>query len=157
MRVLTFQSEDVIHTIIKEGVYRADLQFRRERRDYTKDIEQLDGAIPIWCFTPVTTKPFEAEDFRDGSLFSLYKCEMSLNTYLSVFPMIELEVPDNMLKQGLTHNGYSGAKVFSHISKDMLKAVYRLSYDEHYFYPKILLAKAYSDDVLFTHMFQCRK
>jgi hypothetical protein len=128
-----------------------------KKRNYGEDMDQLDGKVPIWCFTPASGDNFVLSDFADGSLFHRYQCEMSLNGYLSRFPMIELEVPANLLKSGLTHNAYSVAKVFPYISKEMLVAIYRLSYDQHYFYPKVLLVTEYSEDHLFPNGYQCSK
>lgn len=156
MRVLTFQTEDVIQTVLEDGVYYADKQFSRERRDYKLDIEQLNGYHPIWCYAPVSDQPFKREDFLDGALFHRFKCEMSLRGNLSQFPMIELEVADDMLKLGLTHNAYLGAKVFSHIDKSMLKAIYRMSFIDHWYFPRVFVEKQYAEDILFKDGLQTK-
>jgi hypothetical protein len=156
VRVLTFQTEDVIHNVLEDGIHKCETRFSRERRDYSADIEQLEGAMPIWCYAPVGKEKFETEDFRNGELFQLFKSEMSTKA-LSQFAMLELEVEDSLLRTGLTHNAYEGAKVFPYITRDMLKAVYRLSFDEHWYLPQVLLAKAYDDDYLFPDRFRCEK
>lgn len=133
MRVLTFPSYEVLDAVLTKGIYYADLSKCREKHNYKKDIEQLDGAVPIWCFAPIRQQEFEIEDFINGELFQTFKCEMSLTNSDGLFRffMLELDVLEEEMKTGLSRNDYLGAKIISNISKEMLCAVYRLSYDSH--------------------------
>jgi hypothetical protein len=166
MKVFSFQSKEVLKTLKKTGSYTPDPTKHRERRDYTPDIEQLDGQLPIWCFTPVhyvidkdaSGDVFVKEMFLSGSLFFEYKCQMSLGENgLSEFVMLELEVPDEELKLGLTHNAYSGSQVFSKLALDRLVAVYRLDYSGHWYLPSVKTLEVHREGGLFPRDFKCVK
>lgn len=165
IRVLSFQSEDVLAALLKDGMYLADTTKSRERRDYSRDIEQLNGSNPIWCFSPVGLKTkvkdkFIKEDFIDGKLFFNFNCEMSTRSPsdLNNKVILELEVDKNVPKIGLTHNAYIGAVVIPKIDIGALKGVYRLHYisghKTKWYYPdvNVLMCK---EDSLFTYSFSC--
>ncbi|MNL91070.1 hypothetical protein D3C81_07980 [compost metagenome] len=167
IRLLSFQSEDVLASLLKDGVYLADTTKSRERRDYSRDIAQLNGSNPIWCFSPVGLKTsvkdkFIKEDFIDGKFFFNFNCEMSTRSPedLNNKVILEIEVDKSVPKIGLTHNAYIGAVVIPKIAIEDLKGVYRLHYDnEHntkWFYPdvNVLMCK---EDSLFTSSFSCVK
>lgn len=156
MRLLTFQSRTV-YDMVSQGDYYAKLGLARERRDYTADVTQLGGYIPVWAFKSVTDE-FKPKDFLDGMLFDRFRCEMSLysSECLEKFLLLELLVPDNIVYPGLTHNAYSGAVVIPYIKKSYLKAVYQLHYVSE-FYPVVELVIALSDRTLFYDGFTCRK
>lgn len=152
--VVTFQSEKVLSLLLENGIYHADTNFSRERQDYSEDIAQLQGFNPIWCFTiPSMKKMHNAEAIQ------MFRCEMSLveEDGLSEFMMLELSISKNRLYNGKTHNACSYAKVFSELYIDDLKAVYKLEYDLHWFFPKINLLKKYSEDILFPGGYRCMK
>lgn len=75
MRVITFQSKDVLNSIIKNGVYFADKDKCREKNDYTSDINQLNGKQPIWVFT---NPNIDYNGLKSGDLLERWRCEMSL-------------------------------------------------------------------------------
>lgn len=79
MRLLTFQSQEVIKKILLDGTYFADDSLCRENRDYQADINQLNGFQPIWCFVSTKGRDFIYDDFTDGSLLERFRCEMSLD------------------------------------------------------------------------------
>lgn len=90
IRILTFQSVEVLNILLNEGEYFANGELARENRNYSDDIRQLNGVQPIWCFSPVGVRHFlnpfkendeySAEDFINGSMFDTFRCEMSLNS-----------------------------------------------------------------------------
>lgn len=168
IRVLTFQSREVLDILLKKGEYNSDIDLSRESRDYSLDIKQLEGANPIWCFSPVGLKTlylnkFVKEDFLNGSLFDRFRCEMSLPSgeSLNDLVLLELEIPTENVKVGLTHNAYVGAVVIPSISLSSLIATYSLEYKDgdgtSYFYPKVKLTTIYSECPLFGCDFTCRK
>jgi hypothetical protein len=156
MRVLTFQSQEVLETILKDGIYYADSSKAREGHNYHLDIAQLGGKVPVWCFVSLTGG-FTSEKFIDGILFNRYNNEMSLwdNKGLSGFLMFELEVPEEQVFKGLTHNAYLGAKVMPFISKESLCAVYQLKY-EHWYYPEVFILRKFRGGILFPEPLQCK-
>jgi len=152
MRLLTFQSQEVIKKILLDGTYFADGSFCRENRDYQADINQLNGFQPIWCFASTKERDFVYDDFVDGSLLERFRCEMSLDQEvgLTQFLLLELEVDDSIPLTGLTHNAYIGAKVIPYISKKQLLAVYRVTNTTHWYYKNIRLLESYGrEDILF--------
>jgi len=157
-KVLSFQSKIVLDTLSSTGSYYADASIRRERRNYSKDIEQLNGHAPIWCFAPVREE-FTTRDFLSGELFERFRCEMSLQQGgLKDFELIELCVPTKELKLGLTHNAYLGAKVLPYLTRDMLQAHYRLSAGPrwpNWYFIKVNLITQYNDNILFPNGMQC--
>lgn len=152
MKILTFQSQEVIKNVLLNGIYFSDNKLSRERRDYKADIAQLGGFNPIWCFASTKDRDFTSEDFTDGSLLERFRCEMSLNqeTGLSAFMLLELDVNENEVFTGITHNAYDGAKVIPSISLDQLIAIYKVVPTTHWYYKNIRLLTSYGrTDLLF--------
>ena len=167
IRLLTFQSKEVIDTLYKDGVYYADTSKSREKQDYSKDIEQLNGYNPIWCFSPLGYKEenkvtFSKEEFIDGCLFERFRCEMSLNGSepLNDLYLLEIEIPAKYIKIGLTHNAYSKAVVISQILSSDVLGLYRLYYNQEeeygWFFPSVNVCNTFREDSLFTEDFKCR-
>lgn len=160
MRVLTFQSQEVIKKIILDGIYFADNKLCRENRDYQADINQLSGFNPIWCFASTKETNFKFDDFTDGVLLERFRCEMSLDQEVGLtrFMLLEIEVDDKDVFEGITHNAYSGAKVVPTITMEQLKAVYRVTPTTHWYYKNVRLLRSYNgDDILFPNGLQTLK
>lgn len=173
VRLLSFQTRDVLETIISKGVYLADSNKSREKRDYSKDVEQLKGCNPIWCFSPVgirvdfkplkTPGKFSQEDFISGSLFDTFRCEMSLSSGESLNDLVILEIGVDYRQPriGITHNSYQGAVVIQMIELRDLVAVYTVEYadadDLKWHYPEVMVEKIYKENPLFRSNFLCRK
>ncbi|MFF2798221.1 hypothetical protein [Lysinibacillus xylanilyticus] len=127
IRILTFQSKVVLDKIKQDGVYYADDSKKRERRDYSLDKDQLGGHQPVWGFA--IPSDFKARDIYRGSLFIHFKCEMSLSeSILSDFVCLELFVPSELVKLGLSHNACYFAVVYPYIKKEYLHRVYNIEY-----------------------------
>ncbi len=134
MLCISFQDAAVVELLIKNKKYFADISKSREKRTYTEDIEMLDGKIPVWVFANV-----ELAKLRDGTLLEMYRCEMSLDQEIGLtqFAMLELEIPDELLKVGKTHNGYQNAKVVPHLDLAWLVAIHKVNHTKHWFYMDI--------------------
>lgn len=161
MRVLTFQSKEVINTILVEGRYYANIEKCRERNDYSKDINTLNGKVPIWIFIPVDKnnkytlkEKFEEIDFKDGELLDRFRCEMSTN-YLTDFHLLELEVSNELIHKGITRNDFEAAKIISHIDINMLCAIYTVEPTSYSYYPKVKVYRRYRKSILFPEGLTC--
>lgn len=155
IRVLTFQSSEVLDILFKDGIYKADILKCREKRSYSEDINTLNGDVPIWCFCKTDGTTYETNDFLTGELFERFKCEMSLKTKgLAEYKMLELELEDSSLKLGKTHNSYLGAKIIQKITMNNLCAVYELNFNDHWYYPSIVLINRYRPEILFQENFK---
>ena len=168
IKVLTFQTREVLGILLEKGEYLADINLSRESREYAKDIEQLNGFNPIWCFSPIGLQTlflnkFVMEDFLNGELFDRFRCEMSLPSgeALNNLVLLELELNCKDIRVGLTHNSYIGAVVIPRLGVNDLVAHYSLEYtdghDSKYFYPDIKIDKIYGKNNLFITNFSCRK
>lgn len=173
VRLLTFQSREVLELLLRDGSYLADPTKSRERRDYKEDIAQLNGANPIWCFSPIGIRSvftpmkvkdnFSYEDFISGVFFQNFRCEMSLGSGegLNNLFLLEIECNRKLPKVGLTHNSYIGAVVIPKLELNNLIAVYQLNYvdddDFKWYYPDVTIINIYKDTPLFKENFSCRK
>lgn len=168
LRILTFQSEEVLDIIRTEHIYHADSSKIREGRDnyYHKDIEQLNGYQPIWGFSPIDMKSvrsnkFEAFDFLNGCKFQRFVEEMSISKReINKKLLMEVEIEANKIKVGITHNSCSFAVVFPEIKLENLVGVYQLHYvpgDElKFFYCDVNVLETFKCDSLFKNGFTCR-
>lgn len=168
MRLLTFQSKEVLELLLSETHYYADSTKSREMRDYSQDIEQLNGYQPIWCFSPVglssvaKSNIFSECDFKDGSLFDRFRCEMSISKkeVLSSLFLLEVEIDASIPKRGLTHNAYIGAVVIPELIEGNLIAVYKLDYKasgaHKFFYPTLEVLQILKEKPLFPSSFNCK-
>jgi hypothetical protein len=168
IRLLTFQSFPVVRCIYENKIYNADINKSREQRDYSQDIVQLNGQIPIWCFSPLALHnnhnlKFIQDDFVDGALFDRFRCEMSICDHESMnkFYLLEIVIPACLIKYGLTHNSFIGASVISQIEHSQVIGLYQLHYenedDLNWFYPRVNVVSIEQDDALFTSSFYCHK
>ena len=125
MRVLSMQSHKVWEILQRDGEYRADLAKCREHSRYQEDVEQLGGAVPIWCWA---YPDIDYYTMYDGSIFEYLRCEMSLQQdgCWDGFIMLELDVPKEMLHIGKHHNDCPHSMVFAQIDFDMVCAVYTI-------------------------------
>lgn len=119
VRVITFQSKEVLDLILSRSVYYADLTKSREKWNYKEDVNQLGGFAPVWCFR----LPFinDEEKWYRGHYFVEFFSEMSLKGQIQDLldlDMIELEVPENYLKPGLTHVGCDYSFVMPYIKRE---------------------------------------
>ena len=154
VRVLSFQGAEVVKQLLTTGSYQPDLTKAREKRDYSEDVKQLNGEIPVWCFSSEYTK-FNQDQFRSGGLFEIYKCEMSTEVMGGKI-LLEIEVPDDQpLLLGVTHRSYEYAYVFSNLTMDMVKAIYAITDFRDTFYVDVHLLASFADDILFPEGFSC--
>ena len=147
VRVLSFQSVEVVEQLLSKGVYTPNPELARKKGGYSKDVEQLGGENPIWCFVPNGGK-FAIEEFQDGTLFEHYRCQMYLDS-LAGTVLLEVEVPEKELRVGLTHNSYCWSQVFSTLTVDRLCAIYSITDTRSCYYVDVQLVKAYKEEVLF--------
>lgn len=127
MKILSYQSTEVLTILLTNGVYYAEDDKKRENRDYSLDIEQLGGHRPVWGFqlAPSHTK----ELIYTGAMYDTHKCEMTGSySALEGKLLLELEVPDGLIKTGLTHNAYKYSKVFPYIREEWLIASYEINH-----------------------------
>lgn len=167
MRVLSFQSQSVLDILKSTGEYKIDKQLCREKHSYNKELEAYGYESPVWVFAPIgmarliTPNVFHYRDFIDASKFMNFKCEMSLRntTDLNNFLLLELDVEESQLKDGITHNGCSYAKVVNGITLDQLRAVYRLEYNRAeeagWYYPTVHIVELFDANPLFPKSFKC--
>lgn len=147
MRVVSFQSKEVLDIILKDTVYYADENKLRTSHDYSIDKQQLNGCTPIWVFA---NENLCEETLKSGELLERWRCEMSLDQEvgLTQFVMLELEVDPTNLKHGKTHNAYNYACVMNKIDLSQLCAVYRVEHTAHWYFKKIVLVKAYKEPAI---------
>lgn len=126
VKLITFQSKEVLNELLAKGIYYANNSKSREKRDYSKDIESLGGHQPVWCFR--VPEPLNIKDWYRGKYFYTYSCEMSLrDKKLKDFEMIELEVDIGLPVVGQTHNDYRHAVIIPYIKIEWLTMTYELS------------------------------
>ena len=173
IRVLSFQSREVLDILLSHQEYHPDYNLSREGRNYKLEKERYGFTDIIWCFSPIgwynpSNNPrikipgkFSKEDFIDGSKFFNFRCEMSLpdNESLNSLVLLELEYDKEDLKSGLTHNSCSYVYVAPYLNLENLVAVYRLNYDRSreagWYYPEVFVEKTYKDNPLFESDFLC--
>ena len=171
IRLLTFQSKEVLQIIQRDGRYQSDCSKSREgasQKDYyIKDIEQLNGYNPIWGFSPIempkiTDNKFKSEDFIDGCKFQRFKEEMSCSSRdINNKYLFEVEVKANKIRRGITHNDCNFAVIFPEIKKNDIVAVYQLHYQPghplKWFYCDVNIIEKFRVDTLFKSNFTCHK
>ncbi|KSV59131.1 hypothetical protein ASU35_10245 [Acetivibrio ethanolgignens] len=66
----------------------------------------MGGAVPVWVFTDLDKGEVTRSSFNDGVFLERCRCQMSLDQDLGLerFAMLELEIDEDKLKWGLTHN-----------------------------------------------------
>lgn len=168
VRVLSFQSREVLDILLKDKIYHPCHKLSREGRDYKLEKDTYGFKDVIWCFSPVgcktiTPNKFIKDDFINGVKFFNFRCEMSLpsNECLNDLFLLELEYDYYTPKPGLTHNACSYVYVIPELTMDNLVAVYRLNYDRRreagWYYPEVFIEKIYKRDSLFTSNFICKE
>lgn len=174
IRVLSFQSKEVLDILLSDKEYHPSFELSREGRDYSLEKESYNFEDVIWCFSPIgwynpPSNPriripgkFSKEDFTDGSKFFNFRCEMSLpnNESLNDLILLELEYNEDDLKKGLTHNSCNYVYVAPHLKLENLVAVYRLNYDRSreagWYYPEVFVESIYKENPLFDSNFLCK-
>lgn len=156
IKVVSFQSAEVLNKLLTDGVFWADAKKSREGRDYRPDIDQL-GCLPVWLFAKPDKSSLSKEDFMDGTLLEKCRCEMSLrqDPGLSKFYMLELEIDPQAIKVGLTHNACDWAFVKECFTITELKAVYQVIPTSHFYYKAIRPLYSYTSKPLFTGLTVC--
>lgn len=123
VRLITFQSKEVLNELKTSKVYYADDTKKRENRDYSLDRNNLKGHQPVWCFK--VPEPVEADKWYNGSFLFNYSCEMSLlHRTLKDFEMLELLVDENLPIVGLTHNNYQYSVVLPYLKAEWITMHY---------------------------------
>lgn len=128
VKLITFQSKEVLTELLSKGIYYADNSKTRESRDYSEDIEALGGHQPVWCFQ--IPEPLDLKKWYSGNYYlNIWNNEMSLgyDTRLRDFEMIELEVEDTVPLKGKTHNDYRHAVILPYLKLEWLVINYRIS------------------------------
>lgn len=143
MRVLTYQSMEVLNILREQGTYKADLNLSREINDYKEDTAKLNGAVPVWGFVhPAWQLGFEifADEFIYSTMFIKHRCEMSLTNTdgLKNFVLIEIDIPVEEIQLGTTHNSYNGSIIMDKLQLKDVVAVYSLVFPKGG-YPRMFL------------------
>lgn len=128
VKLITFQSKEVLNELLFKGIYYADNSKSREKRDYSKDIEALGGYQPVWCFR--VPEPLDLESLYWGNSYIFkWSNEMSLGKGkgLEDFEMIELDVDSSLPITGKTHNSYKHAVVLPYLKIEWLVTTYTIS------------------------------
>lgn len=157
IKVLSFQSEEVYNLLKEYGAYYSKPTLVRENRNYSKDVEQLGGANPIWCFCSTKRDNFITEDFNDGALLERFRCEMSLDQdeSFSKLVLLELEIEESLLHIGKTHNAYDAAMVTAVLNYTDLVAAYRLVQVGYWYFNKAVPIEVNKVGSLFGAGFSC--
>ena len=127
IRVLSFQSKDVVKEIMYQGKYLASDLLKRKSGDYSEDIEQLEGNHPIWGFVvPIAETTFPSDNLN---YLTEFVSEMFLGSKrLSDFVCLELFIPQHLVKRGITDNSYGSSAVFPYIDKEFLHRTYTIGF-----------------------------
>lgn len=148
-RVITFQSKEVVDTILQDKVYFADKDKMREGSLSQEDIDVCGGKIPIWVFQHPC---FISTNIGYGQwceLLETFRCEMSIDSLDGLY-MIELLI-DKQPPTGNAHNGTSMACVIDSIHTNNVAAIYRVKGTKHWYFYEIQLVKAFKEDILFKN------
>jgi hypothetical protein len=124
MRVFSFQSQEVLDILLRDGVYKPDWRLCREGHG-SKGYYDEDGGPKVWVFA----KPDICyNSFVDGLLMKRWHDEFGFgyNNKMSDYLFLELEIDENKLQLGHTHNAYMYSKVTEEIELSQLYAVYRV-------------------------------
>lgn len=86
MRVLTFQSKEVLNVLENNDRYEINKYLCRESGEYNLELIRYKYFSPVWVFAPLgmnkrklkDSNKFSKEDFIDAVKFMGFKCEMSL-------------------------------------------------------------------------------
>ena len=149
MRVITFQSADVLSSVFEDGVFYASDLHHRLPKDY-KDDRDEEGNSPIWVFAdPEITTGCSFHQMQ--VLFNRWHNEMSLisSAGLADFFMIELEL-DKMPVHSKTHNDYQYTCVIHRILKSQVVACYTLYPTYHWYFMRPILLEKFKDTSTFV-------
>lgn len=145
-RVVTFQSKEVVDTLLRNEVYLADLSKAREGSICQEDIDNCSGKIPIWVFQHPAFCFDKVGNHQFCNMLETFRCEMSISSLNDLY-MIELHL-DYQPPIGKAHNGCSLACVIPSISLNEVAGIYKLNQTEFFFYD-IIPYKLYSSKCLF--------
>ena len=145
-RVVTFQSKEVVDTLLRNEVYLADLSKAREGSVCQEDIDNCSGKIPIWVFQHPAFCFDKVGNHQFCNMLETFRCEMSISSLNDLY-MIELHL-DYQPPIGKAHNGCSLACVIPSISLKDVAGIYKLKQTEFFFY-NIIPYKLYSSNCLF--------
>ena len=154
IKVLTYQSKEVVDIILRDNIYKVNLEMCREKRDYSEDIKQL-GEPPIWGYIPKNITKLENGD----TLFTI-KNEMSVDQeIINELFLIELELYPSQFKIGLSHNACDRVVVFKEIDINSVAGIYKVNYNEEeeygWYFPTITVLYNPKDTALFKNNFKC--
>jgi len=129
MRCLTFQSPDVLATILSDKIYKADPTYGREKNDYSYERARLKGAEPIWLFAnPEIETGITDQEKLAEFLISCHDA-MSLEWHHGLGSMFCLEVEVYKFIRGQTGATSKYECITEQLTKDQLIATYT-------YYPK---------------------
>lgn len=158
MRVISMQGKEVWDILRREKVYHAELDKCREGWSYKDDI--CDARVPIWCWA---YPDLSFHMMCNGQVLEYLRCEMSLGQEgcWDNFLMFEIEIQEDKLKSGKTHNACAYVKVFYELTLKMVKAVYSVrdtELDDYGWYFKVItpIYNCGSKDVITTEPMDCR-
>lgn len=169
MRVLSFQSQEVLDILNSDGEFIRDINKSREGRENKLELEEYGYDNVIWVFAPMDMsrlgdrKYFIEDDFVSGDLFHSFSCELSVRrtTDLNDLLLLEIDVDEEHIKTGLTHNSCSYVKVINGLKKEQIKAVYKLNYDRSrevgWYYPIVEVIERFNDNTIFKESFKCHE
>lgn len=148
MRVITFQSGEVLNILVRDGEYYADISKCRESNGYEHELKILDGKCPIWVFTN--------PDIETGLTYTTpecWRCEMSLDHYtgLKAFVAMEFDLSPSNLFTGVSHNAYKYAMVTDHLSLSDLCCTYTIADivvdDSDWYFKKFTVSNVFNGKV----------
>lgn len=145
IRVLSFQSMEVVKLLLNGEEYVPDVSKARENWDYKED-----GGAKAWVFHfPNLSK----ESFYDGSLLQTCRQQMSLNNKwgLTEFYMLELMVDESRVTDGKTHNSCKYVKVMDTMKPEDLIAVYTVHRTSNWYFTQLKPYKIIKDMALFPN------
>lgn len=146
-RVVTFQPVEVVDTLIKEGVYKAEKDKCGIVDFDARDINNCNGNIPIWVFQHPAFKSTDIGARQWSNMFQYFKEESGLGELYGYF-MIEVLL-DKQPPKGYTHNASSLACVIPEIKLEDVAGIYVICDVGDWFFCGVQPIFKYRDDVLF--------
>ena len=122
-KAVSIQSTAVLEVLERDHIYFADIYLAREKRDYSEDIHQLGGNVPVWVFDMT-----EIGDKEDPTcwIMPLQQQMSASRDLLSRSLLFDLEIPYDCVKRGITHNADRRALVLPELRLEWVRAVYYL-------------------------------
>ena len=122
-KAVSIQSTAVLEILERDRVYFADISLAREKTDYSLDIAQLGGRVPVWIFDMT-----EIGDIEDPTcwIMPLQQQVSASRDLISGSLLFDLEVPYACVKRGITNNADRRVLVLPELRLEWVRAVYYL-------------------------------